>query len=259
MTTIPYHLGVDDAFSLDYVTPEVDRFYHQLSQYTPPTRVVTTRFNTLERPVYLVYTTRPISGGDVTIPDHPFVSAMVRAFAGIVDGRRDQGSTVCGNKSVRLDDIPVVLSDRIEWQQPVTAVGGQLLSNLILTHALPNANHRTSLSMLLIYLQSVGVDVSGEDLVDSGVDEYIQKSKRLLTIRRNATKFRILEDCGGDTVERKGGIQIDLGAYDLTVSDPYTTYARKHEEHSTQFVERLIDEDWRTVDDSGLRTFLDRL
>lgn len=257
--TVRYHRGPNNEFSLAYATPDPEQLKDNLAQYSPPTRVITTRRNDATTPVYLVHSHSPTGETTVEIPDHPFVHTMIRVFAGVVDGRRERGEVVRGNKTESLDAIPEVLTSRVDWKQPVPTVGGQLLSNLILTHALPNANHRTSLGMLLVYLQTVGVDMSADDLANSAVDAYIMDSKRLLTVRRNATKFRILNECGFETIERKGGIQIPLGRFDLSVSDPYAHFAAEHERRSIQFTETLLDDSWRSVEDPGLRTFLSRL
>lgn len=262
VSTIPYHLGPDNSFSLSYVTPDRERFRDHLQTHTQPTRVLPAEFST-PTPVFLTYTSTPVTDSSVSdhsIPDHPFVEAYLRVFAGVVDGRRETGDDVAASKSADLDAIPDILTDRVEWKQSTSDVGGQLLSNLILTHPLPNANHRTALGSLLVYLQSIGVDATVEDLRSAGVDAYIQESKRLLTIRRNATQFRILAKCGCTTVERKGGIQIPLEEYQLDVDDPYSTYATEHERHSISFVERIVaDTDYESTRDPGLRVFLDRL
>ena len=45
-----------------------------------------------------------------------------------------------------LEDVP--------WSGPFPTVAGELLSNLILRHALPNANHRTGIAMLQFRIES---------------------------------------------------------------------------------------------------------
>jgi len=255
---IPYHCGSNNEFSLSYVSPDRDKFLNHLDQYTSPTTVITATAP-LSTPVHLAYSSTPVEDTTVEIPDHPFVQALLCVFAGVVDGRRQRGETVRGNKTAQLEEIPSILSSRVQWKQPVPRVGGQLLSNLILSHPLPNANHRTSLGMLVVYLRSVGVDIAGDDIVASDVEEYISDSKRILTVRRNVTKFRILEQCGCTTIERKGGIRIPLDDFDLTCSNPYSEFAQKHEQRSIEFVTQLLEEEWETVDDPGLNVFLDRL
>ena len=44
---------------------------------------------------------------------------------------------------------------RVEWCQTIPDIGGRLLSNLILAHGLPNANHRTALGFLNAYLATI--------------------------------------------------------------------------------------------------------
>ncbi len=256
--TVRYHHGPHNEFSLSYASPDRDAVLEHLNQYTPPTSVITTTVP-LDTPVHLVYSYTPPIHSDVQIPDHPFVETMLCVFAGIVDGRKQRGETVRGNKTAQLNEVPSILSSRVQWKQSVPEVGGQLLSNLILSHPLPNANHRTSLGMLVVYLRSVGADITGEDVAAAGVEDYISESKRILTVRRNTTKFRILEQCGCTIIERKGGLRIPLREFDLEQSNPYTEFAQAHERHSIEFVTRLLDEDWETADDPGLNVFLDRL
>lgn len=257
--SVQYHLGPADEFSLGYVTPDRDRFSERLHDYEPPTRVLTGRVS-LETPVYLAYTNTPTdtSGADFSYSDTPFIDAFVRVFSGVAKERERQGNPLIASKSPSLEKVTEVIDTRVDWGTTVSTVGSQLLSNLILAHALPNANHRTSLGMLLLYLQSHGYDVSAGDLEAAGVDEYIQESKRILTVRRNTTKFSILRSHGGYTVERKGGIRITLSEFDLTVDDPYTHFAERHEQHSDAFVSTVAPSS-QTMQDTGKQAFLSAL
>jgi hypothetical protein len=79
---------------------------------------------------------------------------------------------------------------RVEWRQAIPNVGGQLLSNLILAHGLPNANHRTALGFLNAYLATIepafeppATTTANDEWID-WIDEYITESKRLLRSRR---------------------------------------------------------------------------
>ncbi len=97
------------------------------------------------------------------------------------------------------------------------------MSNLILRHSLPNANHRTGIEMLQFCIESVDPDLDFEMLrthVDDDtwrkwVNPYIVDSKRLTTVRRNNRRFKQLEDLDVDFVERKDGIQIRLAEFEL--------------------------------------------
>jgi len=123
------------------------------------------------------------------------------------------------------------------------------MSNLILKHALPNANHRTAIAMLQFCIDSVdsSFEMPSTHVDDqtwkAWVDPYIVESKRLLTVRRNNVRFQHLQDLGVDIVERKGGIQIRLADYDLDMHwrDALTEYARSHEEHCVAFADEVLE------------------
>ncbi len=126
-------------------------------------------------------------------------------------------------------------------------------------HALPNANHRTSLSMAQWYLESIETGFSFPDFVTEEYDwkrwvnEYITESKRLLTVRRNTTAFSLLTEWGCDIVKRKNDIDIVLAAYelDLTRSEAYAYYGDVHTELCTDF---LIESVTRAGHDELLST-----
>jgi prophage maintenance system killer protein len=76
------------------------------------------------------------------------------------------------------------------------------MSTLVLNHALPNANHRTSIAMAKWYIECADSMFSFPEMATKDhdwiewVDSYIAESKRLLTIRRNTTAFRLLKEWG---------------------------------------------------------------
>lgn len=90
------------------------------------------------------------------------------------------------------------------------------MSNLILRHSLPNANHRTGIAMLQFCIESVDPEFEmprthiDDDTWREWANTYIVDSKRLITVRRNNLRFKQLEDLDVDLVERKDGIQIRL-------------------------------------------------
>lgn len=100
-------------------------------------------------------------------------------------------------------------------------VAGELMSNLVIRHALPNANHRTSIAMLQFCIDSVdpSFEMPSTHVDDhtwkERVDPYIVESKRLITVRRNNVRFEHLKELGVNLVERKGGIRIQLADCDL--------------------------------------------
>jgi len=122
------------------------------------------------------------------------------------------------------------------------------MSNLILRHSLPNANHRTGIAMLQFCIETVAPDFDmPRTHIDDftwrdWVDPYIVDSKRTITVRRNNIRFKRLQELGVDLVERKDGIQIRLAVFELDMHwrDALSTYASRHEEHCTDFVQDVL-------------------
>lgn len=144
--------------------------------------------------------------------------------------------------------------ENVSWGEELPTVAGEVLSNLVLRHALPNANHRTGIAMAQFCIESVepsfempSTHVDDENWAE-WVDPYIVESKRIVTIRRNNVRFRHLRELGVDLVERKGGIQIRLDEYDLDMHwrDALSEYAKRHEEHSVGFAAELLERAGRT-------------
>lgn len=77
----------------------------------------------------------------------------------------------------------------------------------------------------------------------SWVNKHIRDSKRLLTVRRNSSKFHYLWTLGCDTIERKDGIRIDLQEYALDVSDheAYERFAVEHNELCIELTTVILD------------------
>ena len=144
--------------------------------------------------------------------------------------------------------------DRVSWGATLPRVAGELMSNLIVRHALPNANHRTSIVVLQFCIEAVEpgfqMPQTGRDgrAWNRWVDPYISESKRLLTVRRNNLYFKSLDRLGVDAVERKGGVQIPLSEYELDMppSSAKERYAEEHERLCRAFTRRVLDEADRT-------------
>lgn len=150
----------------------------------------------------------------------------------------------------RVDDA----LDRVSWGAELPQVAGELMSNLILRHPLPNANHRTSIVVLQFCIEAVEpsfrMPETGRDgrAWNQWADPYIRESKRLLTVRRNNLYFKTLAGLGVDAVERRGGVQIHLPEYELDVP-PTTTkerYAQEHEQLCREFTRCVLEEAHRT-------------
>jgi len=75
------------------------------------------------------------------------------------------------------------------------------------------------------------------------VNEYIEQSKKLLTVRRNVPRFGYLASAGCTVVERKDGLRIHLEEYDLSMRrwDALDKYASEHERESIDFVREVLD------------------
>jgi len=105
--------------------------------------------------------------------------------------------------------------DHVSWGTSVPEVAGELMSNLILRHSLPNANHLTGIAMLQFCIESVAPDFEmprthvDDDTWREWVDPYIVDSKRIITVRRNNLRFKRLEELDIDLVERKMGSKSD--------------------------------------------------
>jgi len=140
--------------------------------------------------------------------------------------------------------------DHVSWATALPEVAGDLMSNLILHHSLPNANHRTAIAMLQFCVESVVPDFEmprthlDDDTWQEWVDPYIVDSKRLITVRRNNVRFQRLEELDVDLVERKAGIQLRLADVELAMNwrEALTKYARRHENHCTEFARSVLEQ-----------------
>ncbi|SFL63332.1 hypothetical protein SAMN04487950_4425 [Halogranum rubrum] len=139
--------------------------------------------------------------------------------------------------------------DHVSWGAPLPRVAGEVMSNLILRHSLPNANHRTGIAMLQFCIESVNPNFEmprthlDDETWQEWVDPYIVDSKRLITVRRNNIRFKQLQELCVDCVERKDGIQIQLDEFELDMHwrDALSTYATRHEDHCTEFARAVLE------------------
>lgn len=272
---VHYHHPDDDQFSLDFVNPDRDRIDEQLDTYDDEieTRV---RSYDLEREVYVLYTKKnevtdaeavqynlDTAFAEMDLDTRVIIRYFLDAFDSIRKKKRDEESvSLDAYKSVDIYRIPEAL-EQVNWSGPIPQVGGQLASNLLLCHALPNANHRTAFSMFEGYVKATAgptfelPSMITEDYEwQTWVDGFIVDSKRLLTVRRNVDRFRYLSKFGCTTVRRKGGIDIALDEYDLDMHthEALSEYATRHEHRTVTFAERLLERtnDDRLVEESGL-------
>lgn len=269
---VHYHHPDDEQFSLDFVNPDREAVDARLGEYDDETDVLVETYD-LDRTVHVVYTSTGASGHAdeleydlveeieaLDAPNRVIATRYVELFQEVLRvNYEEEGERVKAYKDVDAEAIGEAL-DQIDWDGTATEVAGRIASNLVLEHALPNANHRTAIGLIQIYLRRIDAQFSmpetarqlgSPDEYDwmEWVDEYIEESKRLLTVRRNGAKFHYLEQWGCDVVERTHGIEIWLEDYelDLPPSERWTTYAREHEALWIDFVEEAVSRTDRDV------------
>lgn len=257
---VHYHHPEDEQFSLDFVNPDRDEIENQLAGYDDKTETRIKPYE-LDEEVYVIYTkTNEVDKAeDIQYafdaaftemdPDTRVIAReTLEVFKRIQERKHDEeGIPLDAYKGIEIDRIPDAL-EQINWTATIPETSGQLASNLILCHALPNANHRTAFGVLETYLKAVDSSFDLPSMVtddydwQTWVDEYIVDSKRLLTVRRNVGRFQYLRSHGCETIRRKGGIEIQISEYDLDMPqhEALTDYARKHERRTTAFVETIL-------------------
>lgn len=228
----------------------------------------------LDKRIYILYTAKiyPRQFPDrdllnLTEEEKLIVFTVLDGFETIEKECAEAGSPLLWYKKPDLSEI-IRQVDRVQWRQPVAAVGGNLLSNLITGHGLPNANHRTSISFLETYLQTFD---STFEVPDTGVSgewydwsaNFVQESKRLLIMSRKSPLFRYLAQWGCEYVRRKNGDDVFLSEYDIDTGNPYSYFCRKHEELCIEFVHKILEhtryESLIEKEDPGKSVFIDRL
>jgi prophage maintenance system killer protein len=216
-TRVYYHHPDDSRYSLAYVTQ--DR-----AEITTSGQDAIVEHYDLDEEFFVLYTNCGASGtvGDLddefedvldemSPQDRTITVRLLQIFEEIVEEKElEEEQKLEIYKQIELERIPDAIA-RVDWTGTAVDVAGQLMSTLILKHALPNANHRTSISIAQWYLESIETGFSFPDFATEAYDwktwvnEYITESKRLLTVRRNTTAFSLLSKWGCDTVVRKNG------------------------------------------------------
>ena len=265
MGHVYYHYPEDKQFSLDFVNPDPAEIVSRIVDYDSDVAVKIRQYD-LNEEFYVVYTSR---GGGGVVKDLEFnlseavermepdngviVTRLFEIYHGILSqNEEEEGIPVEAYKNIDVDAFPDALNE-VSWKGTATDVAGRLASNLILKHALPNANHRTAVAMIQFYLRRINPGFSmPETAVEIGpedydwrewVNEYINESKRLLTVRRNNVLFKHLRDFGATTVERKHEVVIDLTEYELDMypHEAEKQYAKAHEQLWIEFVEEAVE------------------
>ncbi|WP_128477264.1 hypothetical protein [Halorussus pelagicus] len=281
METVPYHIDSTQAvLSLEFVNPDRTTVVKRKNQYESRSSnegEVRTEIRThpLDQRVYSLYTAELFPAklpddyaADMTDAEQVLLDTVLYAFTGVKERCESRGESLRWYKRPNFGEI-LTQFERVQWRQSVPEVAGNLLSNLILGHPLLNANHRTALSVVRTYLESIAPEIetpaagTGQGQWHSWANEYIRESKRLLTVRRNADSFSYLEQWGCSTVTRKESIDINLSRRELNVDNPHRYYGRRHREKSIEFVTELIEragrEDLLNRTDDGKSAFVSRL
>jgi hypothetical protein len=253
-TRIYYHHPENSQYSLAYVAQDKE------DMTTSGQDAILERYE-LDEEVFVLYTNHGASGtvedldgefeavlDEMSAQNRTITVRLLQIFEEIVEEKEfEEEAKLEMYKQIELERVPDALA-RIDWSGTAVDVAGQLMSTLILKHPLPNANHRTAISMAQWYLESIETGFSFPDFATKGsgwkawVNRYIIESKRLLTVRRNTTAFSLLAEWGCDTVVRKTDVEIDLDEYDLdlTRSEAYSYYADMHTELCTDFLSESV-------------------
>ncbi len=260
-----YHHPADKQFSFDFVNPDLEAIGKRIVNYESLKSVKVEEYE-LDQTVYIVYTATG-ARGDADAIEYDLVDQIssmkpandviatryVNVFKTVLkENFEEEGKRVKAYKEIVAENIEPAL-DQVDWNGTATEVAGRLASNLILTHALPNANHRTAIGVCQLYLRRIEPEFSMPNTarqMDDGneytwmewVNEYIKESKRLLTVRRKGDRFEHLAAFGCDVLERKHGIEIHLDEYNLSLapSERWRQYAEEHEELWIQFTEDAV-------------------
>jgi len=285
MNVLPYHHPDDKQFSLVFVTDDRAAFEERLQGERDKDNVDVKQFTDSVdgQTRYAVFTDTHREADSVPSFDDtrelrqwlrsefddslPVINAVYTFFDELMSTKRDRGDPLEAYKQIELEKIPEILNS-VQWRQTVPEVGAELLSEFVLTHPMPNTNHRTGIILLDRYLQSFDGDVSIPDTGETGewydwASNYVEDSKRLLTLRRRYRIFRYAQKLGYDAIERKHDVLIRLEEYDIHRGDAFDHFTREHLARTERFVQTILD---RTdaahladIQDDGKRAFVSRL
>jgi len=280
---LPYHTEHDDlVLSLRFLNSSRDRIAGVRTDLEDRTdgearfAAETKRFDPGNR-IYALYAAydhpkRIPEGWENEVPeeDLPLIDAVISTFLGVSQDWEAKEEPLNWYKKFDPPRISDALSN-VEWRQRVPVVGGEIVSELIRKHSLPNANHRTAIAFLRTYLNSIAQG-SDPDLPAAGTYEgewytwaerYVHESKRLLLLRRKTGLLAHAKAVGFSEVTRKSGIRIDLHAYDFEEENVENAAKRDHRELWVQFVEEVLDRsempELTKETDPGKGTFVQRL
>lgn len=255
---VHYHHPCDDTFSLAFCGGSPADLDDYRSDADGPTKSLGYPF---EMPVYLLFegTNSAKTASDIEY-DSAFVEdriagqprptqivafRLIELLEAAVDVREEDEFRLY--KEFEPEQIHEALQN-VSWGETLPTVAGELLSNLVLRHSLPNANHRTGIALAQLCIETVdpAFEMPSTHVDDETwkewIDPYIVESKRIITVRRNNVRFNHLAGLDVDLVERKGGIRIRLSDYDLDMypREALRKYAKIHEEHCVDLITELL-------------------
>lgn len=261
-TTVYYHHPEDPRLSLDFVTHDLEEAEERVLGFDDDLLGKIEEYD-LKGTIYTVYcgTDVPETADDLDFDIQAAVADMewankiittriLSVLEAVIEEKfEEEDERLSVYKQIEIDRIPEALN-RVNWGESVTETAGELVSCLILRHALPNANHRSAIAMLSLYYQAITPNfqmpatATREYDWEGWVNEFIEDSKRLITVRRNNLTFYYLNQYSCNVVERKDGLRIHLNEYELDMHwrDAQKYYAEQHTELSVDFAERVLDQ-----------------
>lgn len=268
MVTVDYHVQHDGRYhSLQYVH---DTRAEAESDSNDRSESTIIRPIELDHEFFGVYTATEVLQGTTADADMSEYSADTMAIVDTILALFDvieEEQAIQWYKPLEEDSIADAI-EHIQWKKPAVDVGGQLVSSLILAHGLPNANHRTAVAFLNLYLDTIESLPSapqtnvGDDWSE-WANDFIRESKRLTTLRRKFNLFRYLSENGATVIQRKNQVNIQLTNYDLSLSDQWSHYGTLHQDASIEFVREYVDRagvpELSERYDPGKRTLASRL
>jgi len=201
---VHYHHPDNPQYSLAYVTQNKD-------EITTGGQDTIIELYDLDEKFFVLYTNQGASGtvdsldrnfeaalDEMSPHDRTITIRLLQIFEEIIEEKQlAQEEKLEIYKQIELEEIPAALGE-INWDLAAVDVAGQLMSTLILKHALPNANHRTAISMAQWYLESIETGFSFPEFATEQYDwkdwvnEYIAESKRISPFDEIQPRFRCL-------------------------------------------------------------------
>jgi hypothetical protein len=133
---------------------------------------------------------------------------------------------------------------QMSWHGSLVDVAARFVSNLVIAHPFPNANHRTSTALARLYLEAEGVSWPPYSLKGRGIDRFIRetdpyvlRSKYLLHVMRHAPAFQVAHSSGFRAVAVRPGQTVPLVEEEIRASP--ADLRRKHEASCRAMIENI--------------------